>query len=115
MSLEELTKKYAPLVDPVFGGAEVTTCNHKPHPFMIGPQHFPEDGTAYIKPEQAPCAMKGCNLMLNKHTHDTVLCLKVTHDLTKDEARACLLKIKEELIADKIDGVAFVAAGGKIK
>jgi len=56
--------------------------NHKPHPFCIGPRHFPKDGGMFINPRQAPCAMRDCNLSYEKHTSDRALFVK---PLTENE------------------------------
>lgn len=87
--------------------------NHKPHPFMIGPEHFPKNGGMFIEPEQAPCAMRGCSLMYDQHTSDYVAFVKLSRDVEDTEVSAWLCQLKLEgwfanFKPRPIDGVAFV-------
>ena len=113
---EELTEKYKPLVADPFTVLKVDACNFRPRPFMIGPRHFPNQNEGiYIMPEKAPCAIPGCGLLFSEHTHDTVLFLKLTRNASNKEASAALMKIKEEMLADKIDGVCMVETTEKFR
>lgn len=111
---EELSAKYSMLVKSPLKSCKVNACNFKPHPFMIGLQHFPKDGGIYIKPDQAPCAMKGCNLSYSEHTFDKVLFVQLTKNCTKAELTAVLKPLDVDLKADKIAGIAFVKNGFNI-
>lgn len=105
---EELTELYRPRVASLFTVHAVDNVNHRPHPFMIGPQHFPKDGGMYLDPDQAPCAMSGCNLSYKEHTSDKVLFLELVRNCTNKEAHKVLKSIVDVMKADKIDGVAFI-------
>ncbi len=110
-SNEELPGKYQHLVVDDFHISEVRCVNFKPHPFMIGPRHFPGDGEgSYILPRKAPCAMRGCCLDYDEHTHDVAMFLKCKRQLPNKEAAAALMKLKNAFEEDKVrvDGFAFL-------
>ena len=88
-------------------GAE--NVNFKPHPFVIGPKHFPTDGGMYIDPHRAPCAMKGCNLSYEEHTSERALFVRPKVE-DEEKFRAALKKVLEVLEENsvKIDGFAMV-------
>lgn len=93
---------------------KVDVVNYKPHIFMIGPQHFPKDGSIYLKPEQAPCAMSGCYLDIHEHTSDQVAFIKLTRNTTQTEMQAWLVELTKPdgwaltLKPRPIDGFAFI-------
>jgi hypothetical protein len=71
------------------------------HPFMIGPGHFPNDGSIYLKPEQHGCYFKDqygqvCGQSHKKHTHEMMLLLDVAIDTKQQrkEVHPELLKLK---------------------
>ena len=125
-SNEDLTKKYGGLIGDPFTVHGVQHCNHKPHPFMIGPRHvaYAADhcGGMLGKEvmEKIGCAMTDykhgprCDLPLSQHTSDHVLFLKLTRNCTNAEAAQALCAIKETMIADGLDGVAFIETGFRI-
>lgn len=91
------------------------------HPFMIGTQHFPHDGSMYIKPEQAPCAMKGCGRPVEAHTHDRVSFIYLKRNATKTEVQTWLMGLITNsddapavLSTEKCDGFAFVDTGFRV-
>jgi hypothetical protein len=116
--LADLPERYQALVVDDFEIVQGMTVNHKPHPFVIGPQHFPKGGGLFLgenEMRQAPCAYRErggyrCDLMYDQHTSDRALLLKAKRNLTNKEAAATLFKLKEAIAAngDKIDGFAFV-------
>jgi len=84
----------------------IVNVNFQPHLFCIGPEHFPKDGGTYIRPEQAPCGMRGCELGHAQHTSDRVL---VIAGFQETEAqKAALQALAPTLEAHKIDGLVFV-------
>lgn len=88
--------------------------NHKPHQFMVGPKHVKEasdhNGGALTEEicEKIPCAHKGCNIPYSDHESDKTLFLQLTRDVKNSEAAEQLVKIKESLLENKVDGLAFV-------
>lgn len=104
---EELAEKYRQRLSPRYAVVDVCNVNFRPHPFMIGEAHFPKDGSMYIKPESAPCAMPGCGLSYEQHTSDKALLLRM-NAARKSEARELLAAEKDELQKDGITGVALV-------
>ena len=109
---DELPKFLTELLPELAGVVELLKAdnvNYKPHPFMIGPKHFPKDGGMFIQPRQAPCAMQGCNLSYDEHTSDRALFVR---PLTENEPdiKAALKKIVEACTKTgiKLDGFALV-------
>lgn len=81
-----------------------------PHPFMIGPRHFPEGGGMFIRPEQAPCAMKRCGMAYGDHKAIPTLFVEVADNKNLEsnaELRAWLLAAKPAVEAAKIERIAF--------
>lgn len=91
---------------------DITNVNFKPHPFVIGPQHFPKDGGIFIRPEQAPCAMRGCNLSYAEHKSDRVLVVSGLElgedDKPLPEQEVALRFLVPVLEKYEIDGFVFV-------
>ena len=102
---EELAEMYREHVATLLTVASITQCNHKPHPFCIGAQHF---GDMYIDVHKAPCAMRGCNLTYEEHTSDRVLFLKLAKSCKISAVNEVLKPLVPLMKRDKIDGVAFV-------
>lgn len=109
---EKHTLFVAPLMN-FFVPVKVLAVNFKPHPFTIGPRHvaYAADHCCGILGqealESAPCAARDCNVSYSGHTHDTVLVLRLTRNLTNEEATACLLRVKELMETNGIDGFVF--------
>ena len=83
--------------------------NFKPHPFVIGMQHFPRDGGIYIQPDQAPCAMKGCYLDYAEHITEKIYLVRLLRNAaTNKEAADVLALIKPFLVEHGFEGVAFI-------
>lgn len=110
---KELTEKYTPIVKEtgVFELVEVRALNHSPHPFMIGPRHF-KNASMYLDQaalRSAPCAMRGCGLPYDDHTHDTVALVRLTKDANDATAQAALKQVVDaDIEADGIDGFVFI-------
>ncbi len=109
---QQLVEKYNKMLkNSAIKALNITTVNHKPDIFCISPEHFPKDGSMFIKPEQAPCY--NCKQPVENHTYDTVLFLKLTEDIELDRAQELLKSLP--LIEDKIDGVVFVETKEKYR
>lgn len=125
-SNEELTTKYKGLLGDPFEVIKVEHCNYDPHPFMIGPRHVAHAaehhsgmlGEATLK--AIPCVWKddkygpSCGLSYEHHSSDRALFVKVIRNCANKDAADALFAIKEMMVADRIDGVAFVESGFKI-
>lgn len=107
--LPEFLTRLLPELAKVVEILSADNVNHNPHPFCIGPRHFPKDGGMFINPRQAPCAMKGCNLSYEEHTSERALFVK---PLTENEPdiKAALQKIIDTCNQNsiKLDGFALV-------
>jgi len=83
----------------------------QPHPFCITDKHFPRDGGGCIKPEQAPCGVKGCGLKYADHIPEKVLQIvlsKKADDLNAVEGlKEYLDTIKSAAEAQGIAGFIF--------
>ncbi len=101
----ELPRLLQPVVDEHFKVLSVNYANHKPHPFLITPQHF-DNGV--VNPDKAPCGIRDCILSYSEHKSDKVVFLQCKHDVAKSEAEACLLALKPFLKEHSCAGVAFV-------
>jgi hypothetical protein len=110
---DEVPERISVLSPNIGAGAisilKVDCVNFKPDMFCIGPQHFPKDGSMYIKPEQAPCAH--CKQDYKAHTHDRVMFVKILTE-NQDDVKTALQRIidlcKEQSI--RLDG--FVPVEG---
>lgn len=99
------------LVDSGLTRHDVINCNHDPHPFMIGNQHFPKNRGMFIQPHQAPCAMRGCNLSYDKHTSNRVLVLKglqMEGNTPVTDQEVAIRFLVSVLEAHNIDGMTFL-------
>lgn len=111
---EDLKKKWQAKPPEGFEVHDVTTANHKPHPFCISSRHIAHASDHYCgrlgeeSMRAAPCGMRGCNLSYDEHTSDLVMFLKLTRSMTSKEAQESLKPICDEVEADKIDGFAFI-------
>jgi hypothetical protein len=116
---DKLTKKYQKLFEQHDGlkCRDVMACNYNPHPFMLGPKHisFAADnyrsilGDACMNDSRFPtCADRGCGLSPDQHTHDLVCFLQLERDIESVEISGILLKVKDEAVADDVDGFAFI-------
>lgn len=120
MDDEELAAKYTPLLDSLLIVKRVDRVNYRPHPFCIGPQHFPKDGGIYIDVHQAPCAYRDaarvrCNLSYEDHVSDHVMFLQLKRDCLKSELLAVIKPVEDEMKKDKIDGFVFVESESKYR
>lgn len=132
MTPEELTKKYQQYAQegqPLFSKftvLKVDYCNFKPHPYVIGVRHVvhASDHHSGMLGEETlraiPCEYRsadgtGCHVPHDQHTHDTVLFLQLCRNLGNKEAADALFAIKDEMVADKIDGFAFVESDEKFR
>lgn len=125
-SNEDLTKKYAGLVGDPFIVHGVQHCNHKPHPYMIGPEHVTHASKHHhgmlgeATMDAVGCAWQDekygpkCRGKVQDHISDHVLFLKLTRNCTNAEAAQALFAIKEAMLADGLDGVAFIENGFRI-
>lgn len=115
MNKEELLTLFSEILNTegLLKAVGIHEVNHKPHPFMIGPKHIAasQDNGGVITEEiceKIKCASKGCKLKYSQHSADKTLFLQLTQDVYNTEATGELLKIKDALIDNKIEGVAFV-------
>lgn len=131
MDTEALTKKYEKYAEPggplhgLFVVRGVRACNFEPHQFMIGPryvEHACDHHGGMLGEETVnavgcyhPTPYGPCGRSAREHTHDTVLFLSLARALGNKEAADALFSIKEEMVKDKIDGVAFVETPEKFK
>jgi hypothetical protein len=112
--LDEMPAIFRPHFNGTFEVVDARQVNHHPHPFVIGPKHFPRDGGMYIKPEQAPCADPRCALSLKSHTYDQVLIIKCLRDVPNKEAAEMLSSVKDLMAEHKLDGFAFMKSDFEI-
>lgn len=119
-----MKEKYAPIVEAtgIFTLHDITTINHRPHPFMVGPRHIAHAadhhggmlGEATL--EVVPCAHRGCQTAYRDHTSDKVMALKLTADTTNTQANVALKQIVDQLDPiDAIDGFIFIKTEFDIK
>lgn len=114
---EELKKKYEEKYfenNPLMRLHEIADINHKPHPFMIGPNHVAhaaDHHSGKLREETLkaiPCAHKDCGLSYEDHTYDRVLVLQLKKTIKDTEARDFLTTLIDDFKADKIDGFMFI-------
>lgn len=120
--MKELEQQFQEKLEGLFTVKSIQNVNHKPHIFMLGPNHisFASDtysgilGDACITDERFPtCSHPGCSLRYKNHTSDKVLMLSLSRELSKAEAQEALksLPLKE----NNIDGVVLVETPEKYR
>lgn len=98
---------------------EVTTVNHKPHAYMIGPKHI-NSSSIYLNIEECEkngvtCAHPGCQLKYEDHTYEEVCFLKLTRNGTPEEASK-ILKELVDIVGEKyVDGFSFIETKEKFR
>lgn len=103
---DELGGIFMALTLPEFETVRVTTVNHRPDMFCIGPKHFTDFG---LDVKAAPCAV--CGEAHDRHTSDKAL---IVRRLTCTETNLSMAEevklrlLKPEMEFHKIDGIAFV-------
>jgi hypothetical protein len=116
MNKEETLTYFQGLLDEagIFKASGIHEENHRPHTFTVGPKHvaYAADNNGGVLSEEIcekiGCAHKGCNLSYEEHESDKTLFLQLKKDAEQEDANKELLKIKDALLENKIDGVAFV-------
>lgn len=132
-AMTDLKAKYQELEKtlPLFGAAfavhDVTTVNHKPHPFMVGAQHvaYASDHCGgrlsldMIERSGIGCQMTEhghkCNKPPSAHTGDRIVAVKLKRNLLGEEAQAALKEFLPCTEGDKIDGFIFVDTPEKFR
>jgi hypothetical protein len=95
--------------------------NHKPHAFTIGPKHikYAADNNAGVLSEEIcqkiKCGHPKCNLSYTEHTSDKTLFLQLKRDTLESEVQKELIKIKDLLIENAVNGIAFADSEEKYK
>lgn len=117
---EELTKLASDLLtDDRIMIKSITYVNHKPHPYMIGPNHVSyaadkHGGQLGIKTlKKVQCAHPGCTLEYDAHTADRVCFLQFKSDISEKDFKE-QIKLVKDLFKDEVDGFAFVEGKGTI-
>ena len=123
---EKLRAKYQAILDPagILKVHDVTTCNHNPHPFMLGPKHigFCSDNyggklgdSCTNDPRFPTCSSRGCQLSYQQHTSDHVCFLQAKKNCTLKEVEVELLLLKDHCEADGVDGFGFIPSDFEIE
>jgi len=95
--------------------------NHKPHPYTVGNKHvdYASKHNAGVLSEEIcqkiKCAHPKCKLDYTEHTSDKTLFLQLKRDTLESEVQNELLKVKDSLLENKVDGIAFVDSEEKYK
>lgn len=118
---EKVTKCAEVLAEKdIFKILDLQEFNHKPHHFTIGSEHIQKYHLDMTKPCAGYVDAEGnysnrskpgyhkCGLPLEQHTHDEVIFLQLTRNVTHEEAHTELLKLKPLMEEMKIEGIAFV-------
>lgn len=97
----------------VFKVNSVLNINHKPHPYMIGPNHIKANDSVYLSIERCEkqgvyCAHPGCGEKYKDHTSDEVIALKLLKNATNKEANDSLKDLIKVIGEDFVDGFIFV-------
>lgn len=101
--------------------AGIHEVNHKPHPYTVGPKHVAyaakHNGGVLSEEicEEIPCAEPKCNLSYTEHTSDKTLFLQLKRDTLESEVQNELLKIKDLMVSNDIEALAFVDTEEKYK
>ena len=94
--------------------------NHKPHRFTIGPQHIQRYHLDMTKPcagyvddqgnysNRSKPGYHKCGLPFEQHTHEEIIFLQLTRNVTDEEAHGEMLKLKPIMEELKIEGICFV-------
>ena len=99
----------------------VTRVNHKPHPYMIGPEHVGYASANHNGMlgqetlEKVGCAHPGCNLSYKEHTSDNVMFLKLKKNVSQDYLKALIVPLKEDMEKMKVDGICFIETEEKFR
>lgn len=101
----------------------ITSINHRPHPYTIGPKHLSRNSSMYLGDSQIQemerkhgpmCAAGNCRLRYEEHKFDMAAILVLKRDVSQEEIRAELLKINGEVAKAGIDGYVFLETGHRI-
>lgn len=116
--MKDLKEKYSAVEVDGFKVHDITTINHKPHPFVIGPKHvaFCADnyggmlGDACTNDERFPaCSAPGCYLTMREHTSNKVMAVMLTKNLSQEEAQQSLKRyVDAGMEDDGIEGFVFI-------
>lgn len=119
--MEKLVKQFKDRITSPLKLMSVTTVNHQPHIFAVGTRHVNHahdhySGVLSDETLQAiPCARRDCNLLLDKHTYDTVMFLQLERNCTSAEVQHILKPLCDEIEAAGIDGFGFVETPQKYR
>lgn len=105
---------------------DLNNINHRPHPYMIGPEHitWSHDGNfgGMISEEcirngeekgKVRCYHPKCQLLYDDHIFDAVCFLQLLRNGTDDEAAIIMKDIVNKLGKDFIDGFSFIESEEK--
>lgn len=94
---------------------DITNINHKPHPYMITPNHIniAQDyggilGEDVLNHSKSKCGINGCNLSYKEHISDKVVVLQWKKGTEEEEINRVLNLIVTEVGEDKLDGFIFI-------
>jgi len=120
MDKKELINKLNELLAPYLEVHDLTTINHRPHPYTIGTKHIAHASDNYrgILDERTmqslPCAYPGCNLTYEEHTSNKVIALKLLGNYSHGRVQVVLrstLPLTEE---HGVDGFIFIENGFRV-
>jgi len=100
---------------------DITSVNHKPHPFVIGTKHVVDAANNHggmlgqATMDKIPCDY--CKRPASEHTSDKVMFLQLKRNCTNEEIMTFLksdemMKLTE---SEKVDGFAFVETDEKFR
>ena len=126
MTDEELVEKYKTFITDNVEGLEyidITSVNYDPpHAFVVGPKHVEAADAAGGKLTKEimgryACMHPQCGLPYAAHTHEQIIVVALTRNMTHDEASAKFESIAEQgIAADGIEGFTFLdKAGFRVK
>jgi len=115
-SMTEVEKEIEGVLSPggIFTVKSITNVNHKPHPYMVGPQHIKHASDKHMgrlgeeTMRAVRCAHPNCHVEYDDHKSDKVLFVQLKRNASNDEASDELKKLLEIFQNNGIDGVAFV-------
>lgn len=113
MDKQAIIEQVTPMLQGKFSIMSITEVNFKPHPYMIGPRHIQNN---ILHPEEirrlektgVNCYHPKCTASYDEHTHDTGMFLKLTCNLTEEEAKPILTPVLELIESLGICGICFV-------